>query len=84
MSARSAIARSPGSEPLSVPMTPVRAIPRSTETPKDFEEPGDQLGRLMLLEGRLGMRVNLVPPPRHLDMKLGDPINNRHDHDSPR
>src|SRR3954463_6295462 len=35
MSARSAIARPPGREPARVPITPVRATPRSTVMPKD-------------------------------------------------
>ena len=46
---------------------------------KRFEEPGDQFRRLVLFEGGLGMRVDLVPPLRHLGMKFGDPIDNRHD-----
>jgi hypothetical protein len=44
-----------------------------------FEEAGDQFRRLMLLEGGLGMRVDLTPPLRHLGMKLGNPIDNWHD-----
>ena len=44
-----------------------------------FEEPSDQFRRLMLFEGGLGMRVDLVAPLHHLAMKLGDPIDDRHD-----
>jgi len=46
---------------------------------KRFEEAGDQFRRLVLFERGLGMRVDLVTPLRHLGMKLGNPIDNRHD-----
>jgi len=52
------------------------AIDRHTER---LEETGDQFRRLMLFESGLGMCVDLVAPLRHLGVKLGDPIDNRHD-----
>jgi hypothetical protein len=33
----------------------------------------------MLLEGGLWMAVDLAAPPGHLGMKLGNPIDDRHD-----
>src|SRR5271169_4751953 len=56
------------------------AIDRNAER---FEEPGHQFRRLMLFEGGLGMRVDLVAPLRHFVMKLGNPIDDRRDPQSP-
>src|SRR5271169_3080 len=46
---------------------------------KRFQEPGDQFRRLMLFEGGLGMRMDAVAPLGHFVMKLGNPIDDRHD-----
>ena len=39
---------------------------------------GDELRRPMLLEGGLGMGVNIAAPPRHLLVELGDAVDDRH------
>jgi len=77
MSARSAMARPSGSAPCSVPMTPVRAMPRSTAIPKD-ESRRACFGRAALLESGLGMGVQIVPPSRHLRMQIRNAVDRRH------
>src|SRR5260221_4655868 len=42
------------------------------------ERRGDEIGCPVLLEGHLRMGVDVVPPPRHLGMELGDAVDDRH------
>jgi hypothetical protein len=78
MSARNAIARPPGREPLREPMIPVLAMSRSTAMPKDLEELGHLVRGAALLERGLGMGVQIVSPFRHFRMKIGNAVDDRH------
>src|SRR6266478_554746 len=79
ISARNAIARLPGTDPLRVPITSVRAMPRSTDIPKGVEELRHHLGSLVFLEGGLRISVDPMPPLSHLGVKIGNSIDNRHE-----
>jgi hypothetical protein len=46
--------------------------------PERFQAAGDKPSGLMLLKGGLGMGVNLMAPLRHLGMKIGYSIDDRH------
>ena len=80
MSARRPIAR-PLADflPLTTPTRPVLARPRCTSMPQRGEPVGDQLRGAVLLEGELGMGVDVAPDVRQLgvvgaDLLDGDAI----------
>ena len=78
MSARSAMARLP------VPRAFERADDAGAGQPAmhldaEFLEPrGDEFRGALLLEGGLGMGVDLVPPGGEVGMEIGNPVDDRH------
>jgi hypothetical protein len=77
MSAGNATARLLGTDPLSVRMTRVRAELRSTEIPKDSGSSEISLA-VVFFERNFRMGTDPMLPLSHLDMGIGDPIDDWH------
>ena len=60
-----------------MPITPVRAMPRSTSMPK-IEQPRDDIGGAVLLEGGFRMGVQIMPPGGHVGLEIGYAVNYWH------